>query len=280
MRRSIVLVAGIALVTTACGTEVVGSAGAATVDPNLAELTQVAEDPPPGPVVPSIGADDSGAAPTGGTPMVEVADSVAGDDGSAPLPLGEVTTLPETVQLDFLFEFCWGDPCYRDAHFMDADNPGFGSGPYEADAPFHVRHGFINNNDEPLGEGFDVAIYVTALDSPGEFGGQHIAETFRYTSDYVVRGTSEACGPTYRTQTGPETCEWFVHEFKDGLPEGRHALWAVWEAPCSAWRDYGFTDSCDDPNEIISLFSSGFDSPFDTNTPTYDEQNQASNASA
>ena len=67
-----------------------------------------------------------------------------------------------------------------------------------------------------------------------------------------------------KTQTEPVTCEWFVHEFHDGLAAGRHALWAFWEAPCSAWIDYGFVESCTDPDEIMSLFSSGVDSPWGT----------------
>ena len=29
-----------------------------------------------------------------------------------------------------------------------------------------------------------------------------------------------------------------------------------------AWLKLGFTDSCDDPSEVVSLFSSGVDSPF------------------
>jgi hypothetical protein len=219
--------------------------------------------------------DGSGAAATGGSPAPDVSGSILADDGNDPLPLGSVTTLPDSPRLDFLFEFCWGGPCFRDAHFMDPDNPGYGAGIYQAGTPFHVRHGFVNNNDEPLGDGYDVTLYVTELDQPGEFGGIGVTNTYRYTSDYVVRGTSEACGPTYRTQTESETCDWFVHDFEQGLPAGRHAIWAVWEAPCSAWVDHGFTDSCDDPNEILSLFSSGFDAPYETRTPSYDEQNQA-----
>ncbi len=116
-----------------------------------------------------------------------------------------------------------------------------------------------------------MVVYVTEIDEVGEFGGQAAGETFRYTSDYVIRGTSEACGPTYRSQTGPEPCEWFVHEFDEGLPVGRHAFWAFWEAPCSAWLEYGFTEGCDDPDEVMSLFSSGVDSPFSTLPPDYDE---------
>jgi len=100
------------------------------------------------------------------------------------------------------------------------------------------------------------------MDQPSEQDDAELGPTSRYVSDYVLRGTSDQCGPTYRTQTGPETCEWFVHDFPDGLPEGRFALWALWEAPCSAWLELGFTDSCDDASEIVSLFSSGVDSPF------------------
>jgi hypothetical protein len=29
-----------------------------------------------------------------------------------------------------------------------------------------------------------------------------------------------------------------------------------------AWLKLGFTDSCDDPSEVVSLFSFGVDSPF------------------
>ncbi len=217
--------------------------------------------------------DGSGSAATGGSPLPAFGAVVAGDDGSGPLPLGAVSGIPDSVRLDFLFEFCGGQ-CFRDGHFMDPDNPGVGSGPFTSGAPFHVRHGFVNNGEEPLGEGFDVVIYVLPMDAPGEFGGEAIAETFRYTSDYVVRGTSEQCGPTYRSQEEPVTCEWFVHEFNDGLPEGRHALWAVWEAPCSAWVEYGFTDSCADPSEVMSLFSSGFDSPFGPFPPDYVSDNE------
>lgn len=209
---------------------------------------------------------------TGAAPAPDVVGAVPGDDGAGPVPLGSVTMLPDSVRLDFLFEFCWDEPCYRDAHFMDPDNPGFGSGVFTADVPFHVRHGFIAAGDEPLGEGFDVVIYVTPLDQPGEFGGWAVGETVRYTSDYVVRGVSEACGPTYRTQSGPVTCEWFVHDFPDGLPEGRHAMWAVWEAPCRAWLGYGFIGACTDPDEVMSLFSSGFDGPFEPFLPGYHDR--------
>jgi hypothetical protein len=224
--------------------------------------------------------DASGAAPTGGTPLPDVEGAVDGDDGSDPLPLGTVTTLPDSVQLDFLFELCHA-VCFRDAHFLDPDDPEFGSGPFTADTGFHVRHGFPNNTSEPLGEGFDVVLYVTSLnvgdhevEDSDEEAGEGLGETYRYTSDYVIHGTSEACGPNYRSQAGPVACEWFVHEFGEGLPEGRYALWAVWEAPCYAWVEHGFTDECTDSDEVLALFSSGVDSPFWEFPPDFTEMRE------
>ena len=195
------------------------------------------------------------ALPTGGSPLPDMAGALPGDDGTGPLPLGTINDAPNPDRLDFLFEFCWPE-CFRDAHWMDPKNPTKGSGVWTAGRPFHVREGFINNREAPLGDGFDVVLYVTRMGDGGD------EATYRYTSDYVMRGTSDRCGPTYETQTGPATCEWFVHDFPDGLPEGRFAIWAVWEAPCRAWIDMALTDECQDPDEVISLFSSGFDAPY------------------
>ena len=204
------------------------------------------------------------ALPTGGSPLPDMAGALPGDDGTGPLPLGTINDAPNPDRLDFLFEFCWPE-CFRDAHWMDPENPTKGSGVWTAGRPFHVREGFINNRAVPLGDGFDVVLYVTRL---GEGGAK---ATYRYTSDYVLRGTSDRCGPTYETQTGPATCEWFVHDFPDGLPEGRYAIWAVWEAPCRAWIDLALTDECQDPDEVISLFSSGFDAPYTESGPSFTE---------
>lgn len=199
-------------------------------------------------------------APTGGTPLPDEAGALPGDDGSTRLPLGAVDTVPNADHLDFLFE---GPGCFRDAHFMDPRNPSLGSGTWVADRPFHVREGFINDGVQPLGEAFDVVLYVTRLETGRD------EPTYRYTSDYVLRGTTDRCGPRYRTQSEAETCEWFVHDFPDGLPEGRFAIWAVWEAPCGAWVDLGFADSCANPDRVISLFASGFDSPYVQSEPHY-----------
>jgi hypothetical protein len=201
--------------------------------------------------------------PTGGTPLPDIAGARPGDDGRGPLPLGTINDSPNPDRLDFLFEFCRPE-CFRDAHWMDPQNPDLGSGVWTAGRPFHVREGFINNGAEPLGDGFDVVLYVTRMNGSKE-------PTYRYTSDYVMRGTSERCGPTYETQTEPATCEWFVHDFPEGLPEGRFAIWAAWEAPCQAWIDLALTDACEDPDEVISLFSSGFDAPYTASGPSFTE---------
>ena len=201
-------------------------------------------------------------APTSGTPLPDLAGALPGDDGGRPSSLGAVDTVPNADRLDFLFE---GSGCFRDAHWIDPGNPSLGSGPWVAGRPFHVREGFINNGVQPLGEGFDVVLYVTRMDTGRD------EPTYRYTSDFLLRGTTDRCGPTYRTRPEAGTCEWFVHDFPDGLPEGRFAIWAVWEAPCIAWVDLGLADSCADPDQVISLFSSGFDSPYRQSEPVYSE---------
>ena len=179
--------------------------------------------------------------------------------------MGSIDDVPNPDRLDFLFEFCAPD-CNRDAHWMHPDDPELGSGIWTADRPFHVREGFINRRDEPLGEGFDVVLYVTRTDRELD------VPIYRYASDYVLRGKSDRCGPTYKTQKASATCEWFVHDFPKGLPEGRFAIWAVWEAPCRAWIDLGLAESCQDPDEVISLFSSSVDAPYHQSGPSYTEK--------
>ncbi len=274
---AILLIGAVTLVT---GTSLLGQGGGGQPQGVAAELGEQSATPlpPPTPNLPTSDAtsdttsdappaprpvNDAAALPTGGTPLPDIAGARPGDDGGGPLPLGTINDMPNPDRLDFLFEFCWPE-CFRDAHWMDPQNPELGSGVWTAGRPFHVREGFINNGPEPLGDGFDVVLYVTGMN-----GGQET--TYRYTSDYVVRGTSERCGPTYETQTGPATCEWFVHDFAEGLPEGRFAIWAVWEAPCRAWLDLALTDTCADPDEVISLFSSGFDAPYTGSGPNFTE---------
>ena len=199
------------------------------------------------------------------SPHPDFADALPGDDGNGPLPLGSIDEVPNADRLSFLFEFC--DPeCNRDAHWMDPDYPEMGSGIWTANRPFHVREGFINDRATPLGEGFDVVLYVSRSDGAPD------VPIYRYTSDYVLQGRSDRCGPTYKTQRSPVTCEWFVHDFPKGLPAGRWAIWAVWEAPCWAWFDLNLIHPCQDPDEVISLFSSGVDAPFGPSGPSYTER--------
>jgi hypothetical protein len=198
---------------------------------------------------------------TTGTPLADIDHAVVADAGGPPLPLGSVNQLPSEARLDFLFEVCGQGWCARDANVFDQQNPE-GGGSLAAGHPFHVRHGFVNEGSEPLGPGFDLAVYVYPMGDSHEDGGAATGPTSRYNSDYIMRGEAEQCGPTYNIQISPVSCDWFVHDFPDGLPQGRWAIWAVWEAPCSAWVGYGLTDRCADPNEAMSFFSSGVDSPF------------------
>ena len=226
---------------------------------SLGPPADVASPGPSADVAPPVPSCDE-IAPTAGTPLPDEAGARPGDAGDGPLPLGAVEDVPNPDRLDFLYTTA---ECFRDAHWMEPGT-GRGSGTWTAGRPFHVREGFINNGAEPLGAGFDVVLYVTRLDGDGQ------GATFRFESDYVLRGPTDRCGPTYTADTGPQTCEWFVHDFPAGLPEGRFAIWAVWLAPCKAWIDLGLADDCADPDEVISLFGSGFDAPYSQEAPTYD----------
>ena len=271
---AIILIGAVALVA---GTSLLGQGGGqpaevpaelaaqtAALPPDPTPLTTPTSEPSPGATQQPRSPEDVAKLPTGGTPLPDSAGALPGDDGEGPLPMGTIADPPNRDRLDFLFELCWS-ACFRDAHWVDPENPIMGSGVWTAGRPFYVREGFINERDQPLGDGFDVVLYVTRLGDGGD------ETTYRYTSDHIVRGTSDRCGPTYETQTGPATCEWFVHDFAEGLPEGRFAIWAVWEAPCSAWVDMALTDTCQDPDEVISLFSSGFDAPYTSSGPSFTE---------
>jgi hypothetical protein len=153
--------------------------------------------------------------------------------------------------------------CWRDAVVVDPDNNQSGRSEWIGGAPFHIRHGFVNEATEPLSDDFDVVVYVTRQRGPELADGAfELGQTYRFASDYVVRGTTTKCGPGYWEQTEPITCEWFVYDFADGLPPGRYAFWIGWHAPCSTWQDLGLVDSCDNPNEVTSQFASMVNSPW------------------
>jgi len=192
----------------------------------------------------------------------DMAGALSGDDGSERLLRGAVGALPPGPRLDFLQEYC--EPgCFRDAVAVSSDDSTIDVEGPSSDERFYVRHGFINNSAEPLGDEFDVVMYLTRWSGPALADGSfELVRTYRFVSDYSLRGTTEQCGPTYRTQTEPQTCEWFVHDFPHGIPAGRYDLWAEWQAPCSSWIGLGFTESCDSADEVVSFFSSGVNSAF------------------
>jgi hypothetical protein len=269
-------------VTSARGRWLKGSAAAATLavlvaglalvrsadDPSDERSTPVTSADPLRSVIPSDALDDAvvgpdGAAPTAETPLPDFDEVVLADSGNPPEVLTSVDELPNSDRLDFLQTDCGDGSCFRDARFVDADDRPYLAGEWTAGKPFHIRHGFPNDSGQPLGEGFDLAVYVYPLElESGGLDREPLGPTRRYTTDAIVRTETDACGPTYQSQAGPVMCEWFVHDFPDGLPAGRWAIWAVWEAPCAAWVDLGLADGCTDVNEVMSHFSSGFDSPF------------------
>jgi hypothetical protein len=191
-----------------------------------------------------------------------ITDWLPGDDGAGPLPLGEVDRLSGNLYLYFLVEYCAGDRCFRDAVMRDLDNSEVDTF-FLGDTAFLVRHGFPNSGDEPLGEGYGVDVYITRRNGPKQGDGVfELGQTYKYTSDYVIHGTAKECGPLYEEQSSPVECEWFVHDFLDGIPTGRYDLWAVWLAPCSYWLDIGLTASCARGEEVMSFFSASVNSPF------------------
>ena len=190
-----------------------------------------------------------------------ITDWLPGDDAADPLPIGVVDLLPGNIFLDFLVEFCNDERCFRDAHLVAIDGSEIEDVPFN-DTAFFVRHGFVNTGDEPLGEDYGVDVYISRRAGPslGE-GIFALGQTYKFTSDYVVRGTANECGPLYQEQSTPVECEWFVHDFPDGIPAGRYDLWSVWRAPCFAWMEMGLTFFCLN-NDVMSLFSASVNSPF------------------
>ena len=183
-------------------------------------------------------------------------------DANTRLPLGERSELPYNAWLDFLAGLC-GQTCFLDAHFIDPNDDQTGFGRWAAYLPFHIREGFLNEGEAPLGDAFDVVVYVTRRAGPPLADNAFVIDqTYRFASDYVMRGTASKCGPGFRDQTAAGTCEWFVHDFSAGLPPGRYDIWAKWYAPCAAWLELGLVTNCGDPNEAMSMFESSVNMPF------------------
>ncbi len=184
------------------------------------------------------------------------------------IPLAVDESPPPTPRLSFLDCGGFYDPespeCFQTARFQHPTEPIM-VGAWHAYEPFHIRHGFVNDEEEPLGSAFppnfDVLVYITRRQGPElDESDFIIGQTYRYTAEYLVRVTSARCGPGWRTQTEPQPCDQFVHEFDQGLPPGTYDIWVEWWAPCSAWTT---ASVCDEEDRPIRLFAAeGIEKPF------------------
>jgi hypothetical protein len=189
-------------------------------------------------------------------------DYAIAESGEPRLALGQTTTLPDSIRLDFLAGMCDSTRCYRNANFIHPDDSNIGTSYWIENTPFHVRHGFINESETPLGDEFDVVLFITRWEGPESADGSFdLGQPYRFDTDYVLRGTAAKCGAGYWEQTEQQTCEWFVHEFAEGIPAGRYDFWVGWYAPCSAWLDLGLVESCASPDEITWEFYGSVNTP-------------------
>jgi hypothetical protein len=148
----------------------------------------------------------------------------------------------------------------------DDDQTGV-SGIWVADAAFHIRHGFVNEADAPLGDEYQVVLFVEREEGPElDSGVFELGQTYRVTADYVMQGTTTKCGPGYWEQTSEQTCEWSVWDFPDGLPGGRYNIWVGWYAPCPAWQEFGPSDTCPVVDDYTTWFSTATNMPFYADT--------------
>jgi TIR domain len=194
-------------------------------------------------------------APNFGDPFI----SILPDLG--PSSLRYRATPPDTARLDFLQDFCRAGGCFRDAQWVHPTQP-VRTGTWNAYAPFHIRHGFVNA--DPPGASapirVTVDVYIARREGP-DLGPDvfPIDQWYRFSPDYVVREITDHCGPGYQTQTEPVECDLYVHDFPDGLPPGRYSIFVQWRAPCATWFE---ASVCDRPSDVMSLFDSQVNSAF------------------
>jgi hypothetical protein len=188
-------------------------------------------------------------------------DFVHADSRNIPLPVAD--SPPPTPRLNALFVTCPGHAiadgeveCVVNSVFVHHEDPKI-SGIVLAYDPFHIRHGFVNPDEQPLGTDglppdFEVFVYITRTKGPPLAEGVYeIGTTYRYTPDYLYRESSNPCGHGYLYQSDPLPCDEFVHEFNEGLPPGRYDLWIEWNARCSAWTT---AVVCGSEDSILPLF--------------------------
>lgn len=186
------------------------------------------------------------------------------------IPIPTADSPPGTPRLDFLAEHClqlpgFGAGCFQDAVMVHPDEQQT-TAIWLANEPFHVRHGFINPDPEPLTldgpafPGYDVRVYVTRTRGPElDDGAFPIEETFRYHTDYLVRETNDWCDPTLDPSDEMRQCDLFVTDFPEGLPPGRWDIFVEWIAPCSAWIG---DQLCFGRSQSLGLFNSQVNMPF------------------
>lgn len=167
-----------------------------------------------------------------------------------PIPIADLP--PLTPRLNFLSVTCdvWGrvggssmgdTNCFRDAEMVHPDEHQK-TRIWIANEPFHIRHGFVNPDPEPLPidgpafPGYDLRVYITRRNGPElDDGAFPIEETLRFHTDYIVREANDWCSPTLDSSDELRRCDLFVTDFPEGLPPGRYDIWVEWIAPCSAW---------------------------------------------
>jgi uncharacterized membrane protein len=201
------------------------------------------------------------------------ADVLAGDEDDPPT---EVAAAPETARLDFFLQYCENTTCFRDAQMVRTDGRHIAG--WRAYQPFHIRHGFVNEDEAPLpldrpgNPGYDLRVFVTRVVGPALPDGSFpLNQTFRFHVDYRVREISDQCGTEYALgeRTDPQPCEMFVHDFPEGLPPGRYDFWVDWRAPCLVWL--GDEDLCSGITVPLDLVNSQVNIPFLPFEETLDE---------
>ncbi len=203
-------------------------------------------------------------------------DFVRADRRNIPLPVHE--SPPATPRLAFLELFCSNiaENCFPSGFFLHPSEPLIAQA-WLAYEPFHIRHGFVNPAEEPLGMSFppefEVQVFVTRRSGPALADGVfEIDQSYRFTPDYLVRTSSERCGPAFFEQTEPLPCDEFVHEFADGLPPGVYDFWVAWQAPCSSWTTAAVCGENDPP---VTLFAAAL-----PDQPLYHEDYQPADHAA
>ncbi len=184
-----------------------------------------------------------------------------------PTQFERLEAAPESHRLDFLQEHCEGGACHRAASFVDGDRrtrllttPNYAGTAWLAGSPFHIRHGFPNPAGDSFGErrarGWIVNLYVTRRSGP-DTGTFPEGQTQLLRANAELTELSDDCGPAGSGE--PTTCNRWVFEFPQGMPEGRFDFSVEWVAPCASWFE---TDVCPAPNRPVSFFASAISLAF------------------